>query len=56
MKSAADSLSFVSRGGKLTVSNFGQMQLLRGAAERGVPLRMMVRGFSMTPVSATKTY
>ncbi len=49
MKSAADSLSFVSRGGELNLSNFGQMQLLRGAAERGVPLRMMVRGFSMTP-------
>ncbi|MBN2106767.1 MAG: GNAT family N-acetyltransferase, partial [Deltaproteobacteria bacterium] len=49
MKKAAEFSSFVSRGGELRLSNFGQMQLMLGAAERGVPLRMMVRGFSMAP-------
>jgi signal peptidase I len=49
MKKAADSSSFVSRGGELRLSNAGQLQLVRAAAERGVPLRMMVRGFSMAP-------
>jgi GNAT superfamily N-acetyltransferase len=49
MEKVADSSSFVSRGGELHLSNLGQMQLLRSAAERGVPLRMMVRGFSMSP-------
>ena len=49
MENTSDSSLFVSRGGELHLSNLGQMQLLRSAAERGVPLRMMVRGFSMTP-------
>lgn len=41
--------SYVSRGGELRLSNLGQLELLRGMNERGVPLRTMVRGFSMHP-------
>ncbi len=49
MRNGSEPSVFVSHGGQLHLSNCGQLQLLRGAAERGVPLRMMVRGFSMTP-------
>ena len=41
--------SFVAAGGELRLSNPGQLELLRGVAERGAPLRTTVRGFSMTP-------
>lgn len=41
--------SFVSSGGELHLSNLGQLELLRGVIERGVPLRTPVRGFSMKP-------
>ena len=40
---------FASLGGELHLNNPGQMELLRGMMERGVPLRTTVRGFSMTP-------
>lgn len=40
---------FVSHGEELHVSNLSQQELLRGMAERGVPLRTTVRGFSMAP-------
>jgi ribosomal protein S18 acetylase RimI-like enzyme len=54
-RSAAESAAvsppspFVSLGGELQLSNLGQLELLRGMAERGVPLRTTVRGFSMAP-------
>jgi hypothetical protein len=41
--------SFTRGGGELRLSNLGQLALLRGMAERGVPLRTTVRGFSMAP-------
>lgn len=41
--------SYVTIGGELRLSNPGQLELLRGMAERGVPLRTTVRGYSMTP-------
>jgi|WetSurMetagenome_2_1015567.scaffolds.fasta_scaffold162974_2 ribosomal protein S18 acetylase RimI-like enzyme len=41
--------AFVAQGGELRLSNPGQRELLRGLMERGVPLRTMVRGFSMQP-------
>jgi ribosomal protein S18 acetylase RimI-like enzyme len=40
---------FVSHGGELHLSNSAQLELLRGMAERGAPLRMTARGFSMAP-------
>ncbi|MFO7866211.1 MAG: S24 family peptidase [Candidatus Aminicenantes bacterium] len=46
---AKNSFDYVSYGGELRLSNLGQMELLRGAQERGVKLRTMVRGFSMHP-------
>lgn len=44
-----ESFSWVIRGGELRLSNLGQLELLRGMHERGVPLRIMVRGSSMHP-------
>ncbi len=41
--------SFVLPGGELHLSNPGQLELLRGMVERGVPLRTTVRGSSMSP-------
>jgi ribosomal protein S18 acetylase RimI-like enzyme len=41
--------SFVRRGGALRLSNFRQLELLRGLTERGKTLRTRVRGFSMEP-------
>jgi len=41
--------SFTHPGGELHLSNLGQLELLRGMMERGVPLRTMARGFSMSP-------
>jgi ribosomal protein S18 acetylase RimI-like enzyme len=41
--------AFVGTGGELRLSNLGQLELLRGVTERGVPLRTSVRGFSMSP-------
>lgn len=41
--------SYVSLGAELCLSNLGQLELLRGMNERGVPLRTMARGFSMHP-------
>ena len=41
--------SYASYGGELRLSNLGQLELLRATNERGVPLRTMVRGFSMHP-------
>jgi ribosomal protein S18 acetylase RimI-like enzyme len=46
---AALSSPFVSGGGELRLSNPGQLELLRGVLERGVPLRTAVRGVSMSP-------
>jgi len=40
---------YATLGGELHLSNFGQLELLRGMMERGVPLRTSVRGFSMAP-------
>ncbi|MFO8164067.1 MAG: S24/S26 family peptidase [Desulfatiglandales bacterium] len=40
---------YVSHGAQLSLSNLGQLELLRGMNERGVPLRTTVRGFSMHP-------
>lgn len=40
---------FVTEGGELRLSNLGQLELLRGMIERGVPLRTPVSGFSMKP-------
>ncbi len=41
--------SYITGGGELRLSNPGQLELLRGMEERGVPLRTTVRGFSMSP-------
>lgn len=41
--------SYISLGAELCLSNLGQLELLRGMKERGVPLRMTARGFSMHP-------
>jgi ribosomal protein S18 acetylase RimI-like enzyme len=41
--------SFVRTGGELRLNNLGQLELLRGMAGRGKPLRTRVRGFSMSP-------
>lgn len=49
MAAATSGSGYVSAGGELCLSNPGQLELLRGMAERGVPLRTAVRGFSMTP-------
>ncbi len=43
------SSDYVFIGGELHLSNLGQLELLKGMMERGVPLRTMVRGFSMHP-------
>lgn len=43
------SSAYVVRGGELSLSNSGQLELLLAMRERGAPLRTMVRGFSMTP-------
>ena len=40
---------FITQGGTLCLSNRGQLELLRAALDRGVPLRTTVRGFSMHP-------
>jgi hypothetical protein len=40
---------YVSHGADLSLSNRGQLELLRGMNERGVPLRTTARGFSMHP-------
>ena len=49
MAAATSGSGYVSAGGELRLGNPGQLELLRGMAERGVPLRTGVRGFSMTP-------
>jgi hypothetical protein len=41
--------AFARSGGELHLSNLGQAELLRAAAERGVPLRTRAYGFSMSP-------
>lgn len=41
---------FVSDRGELPLSNLGQLELLRGVAERGQSLRTRVRGLSMAPL------
>ena len=41
--------NYITGGGELRLSNPGQLELLRGMEERGVPLRTTVRGFSMSP-------
>jgi len=46
---SGDSRGYVAEGGELRLGNPGQLELLRGMAERGVPLRTGVRGLSMTP-------
>jgi ribosomal protein S18 acetylase RimI-like enzyme len=43
------SSDYVFIGGELHLSNLGQLELIKGMMERGVPLRTMVRGFSMQP-------
>jgi hypothetical protein len=40
---------YVSHGAELSLSNRGQLELLRGMNERGVALRTTARGFSMHP-------
>jgi hypothetical protein len=45
----ANSLSFTDLGGELHLSNLGQLELLRAVVERGRPLRIRARGFSMSP-------
>jgi len=40
---------YVTYGGELSLSSSGQLELLRGMEERGVPLRFMVSGYSMRP-------
>ncbi len=40
---------YIFQGGELHLSNLGQLELLRAMMERRVPLRTMVRGFSMHP-------
>jgi ribosomal protein S18 acetylase RimI-like enzyme len=45
----ADPSRYVSPGGELPLSNLGQLELLRAMMERSLPLRIRVRGFSMTP-------
>jgi ribosomal protein S18 acetylase RimI-like enzyme len=44
-----DSYSIVHSGGELPLSNLGQLELLRGAMERGKPFRTQVRGLCMQP-------
>ncbi len=44
-----DFSSFVQPGGELHLSNLGQLELLRATVERGIPLRIRARGFSMVP-------
>ncbi|MBN1629043.1 MAG: GNAT family N-acetyltransferase [Thermoleophilia bacterium] len=44
-----DLARYVSSGGELPLSNLGQLELLRGMMERGLPLRTRVLGFSMMP-------
>ena len=44
-----DLSSFVQAGGEFHLSNLGQLELLRATVERGIPLRIRVRGFSMAP-------
>ncbi|HOL17759.1 MAG TPA: S26 family signal peptidase, partial [Bacillota bacterium] len=46
---AGDVPHYTTPGGVLYLSNSGQLELLRGVHERGVPLRTMVRGSSMYP-------
>jgi len=46
---ATSGSGYVSDGGELSLGNPGQLELLRAMAERGVPLRTAVRGFSMAP-------
>jgi ribosomal protein S18 acetylase RimI-like enzyme len=46
---SGEASGYVTEGGELHLSNPAQLELLRGMAERGVPLRTPVRGFSMTP-------
>ena len=43
------SSQYIFQGGELRLTNPGQLELLRAMMERGVPLRTMVRGFSMHP-------
>lgn len=43
------SSDYVFIGGELHLSNLGQLELIKGMMERGVPLRTIVRGFSMQP-------
>lgn len=49
MTAASPTSSFVASGDVLHLSNAGQLELLRGVAERGAPLRTTVRGWSMSP-------
>ena len=41
--------SFAPLNDELHSSNFMQLELIRGVTERGVPIRMPARGFSMSP-------
>jgi len=49
MPGVPPSSPFVSSGGELRLTNPGQLELLRGMAGRGIPLRQSVRGSSMAP-------
>jgi hypothetical protein len=40
---------YVTQSGELSISNASQLELLLAMKERGVSLKTMVRGFSMTP-------
>jgi signal peptidase I len=44
-----EAASFVVRGSDLSLSNHGQLELMRAVLGRGLPFRTMVRGSSMSP-------
>ncbi|CAK0742304.1 hypothetical protein CCP3SC1_1300004 [Gammaproteobacteria bacterium] len=44
-----DSSAYYRLGGELSLSNLGQLELLRGVVERGHSFRTCVRGWSMAP-------
>ncbi|MBN1629021.1 MAG: GNAT family N-acetyltransferase [Thermoleophilia bacterium] len=47
-----DPTRYTTPGGELSLSNLGQLELLRATMERGLPFRTRVLGFSMLPLIA----
>jgi ribosomal protein S18 acetylase RimI-like enzyme len=43
-------MQYATPGGELSLSNLGQLELLRATMERGLPFRTRVLGFSMMPL------